>query len=111
MSLTSPVVLFAAALIVLGGGGASAGKPHKAKTAEAAGMCHSDADCVLVTDGCCGCNEGGKQRAIPAKARDGYEKKRKAVCRKTMCPALMSEDPTCLAPHAVCKAGTCGLGS
>ena len=83
-----------------------------ADAAQAIRLMHESAiDCVLVTDGCCGCNEGGKQRAIPARARDGYEKKRKAVCRKTMCPALMSEDPTCLAPHAVCKAGTCGLGS
>ena len=73
-------------------------KKKAADTAE----CQVDEDCVLVTDGCCGCNEGGKQRAVPRKAREGYEKKRQALCKKTMCPQLMSEDTSCVG-HAVCK--------
>jgi hypothetical protein len=82
------------------------GKPKKAvDTAE----CHEDADCVLVTDGCCSCNEGGKQRAIPKNARDAYEKKRQGMCKKTMCPQLMSEDQSCVG-RAVCKEKTCALG-
>jgi hypothetical protein len=97
---------------------APAAAPGKAKTkrrAPAGGgdelACKAASDCVLVTDGCCGCNEGGKQRAIPARAREAYEKKRKALCRSTMCPALMSEDPSCLSGQAVCKEGKCALGS
>jgi hypothetical protein len=86
--------------------GTSQGKPKKPPpdTAE----CHDDTDCVLVTDGCCGCNEGGKQRAVPKRARDNYEKKRRAICKSTMCPQLMSEDKTCEA-RAVCKAKVCAL--
>jgi hypothetical protein len=102
------MVTVTVALFLAGASALAAGKTSKAKTAPA---CRADADCVLVTDGCCGCNEGGKQRAIPAKAREGYEKKRHAACHNTMCPALMSEDPSCVVAHAVCKEGTCGLGS
>ncbi len=83
----------------------------KAKPAEAVPTaCQADADCALVVEGCCGCNEGGKQRAIVAKAKAGYEKKRKAMCRQTACPQLMSEDASCVAGHAVCKDGACTLG-
>ena len=97
------VVGVAAGLLV---GVPAQGKPKKAiDTAE----CHEDTDCVLVTDGCCGCSEGGKQRAIPKKAREGYEKKRQGICKKTMCPQLMSEDATCES-RAVCKEKVCALG-
>jgi hypothetical protein len=97
-------VVFVAAGFVLGT--AAQGKPKKAApdTAE----CHDDTECVLVTDGCCGCNEGGKQRALPKNARESYEKKRQAICKKTMCPQLMSEDKTCEA-RAVCKNKVCAL--
>jgi hypothetical protein len=91
-------------------GPAAQSKPKGAGSKATPAECQTDSDCTLVTDGCCGCNEGGKQRAIPTKARDGYEKKRKSICRKTMCPQLMSEHPSCEG-HAVCKEGTCGLGS
>jgi hypothetical protein len=90
---------------------AAAASKGKTPAAGPRSECKADAECVLVPDGCCGCNEGGKQRAVPAKARDGYEKKRKALCRQTLCPALMSEDTTCVSGHAVCKAGVCGLAS
>jgi hypothetical protein len=98
-------VMFVAAACVVGGTAAQ-GKPKKppADTAE----CQDDTDCVLVTDGCCGCNEGGKQRVVPKKARENYEKKRQAICKKTMCPQLMSEDKTCEA-RAVCKNKVCAL--
>ncbi|HXU81802.1 MAG TPA: hypothetical protein VN914_10425 [Polyangia bacterium] len=100
------VVLVVGLSACLLSGAPAQGKGKKAvDTAE----CHEDADCVLVTDGCCGCNEGGKQRAIPKKARDNYEKKRKSICKQTMCPQLMSEDQTCVG-RAVCKEKTCALG-
>ena len=97
------VVGFAALL----GARDATGVPRKAPPVQ----CHLDSDCALVPDGCCGCNEGGKQRAIPAAARDTYERKRKTACRNSACPALMSEDASCVSPHAVCKEGKCGLGS
>jgi hypothetical protein len=80
----------------------------KGKKAVDTAECHEDTDCVAVTDGCCGCNEGGKQRAIPKRARDAYEKKRQNICKKTMCPQIMSEDQTCVG-RAVCKEKSCAL--
>jgi len=84
------------------------GTPAKAAPPPA---CKVDRDCVLVVDGCCSCTEGGKQRAVPVVARASYESRRKAICRQTMCPALMSEDASCVASRAVCKDGACALGS
>jgi hypothetical protein len=105
MRSLSAVVLVLVGAFWLAGGPAQ-GKPKKA--APDVAECHDDTDCVLVSEGCCGCNEGGKQRAVPKKARDGYEKKRQAMCKKTMCPQLMSEDKTCEA-RAVCKDKMCAL--
>src|SRR5882672_9813331 len=42
--------------------------------------CKKDDDCVLVSDDCCSCNQGGKARAIPKKQKDAYEKDRKKRC-------------------------------
>jgi hypothetical protein len=92
--------------------GAAQAKPRRAPAkSPAPSVCKVDGDCALVVDGCCSCTEGGKQRAVPVAARTSYESRRKAVCRQTMCPALMSEDASCLASHAVCKDGACALGS
>jgi hypothetical protein len=104
-------LLCLAVLLVLDG--AAQAKPRRApaKPPTAPSVCKVDGDCVLVVDGCCSCNEGGKQRAVPVAARTSYETRRKAVCRQTMCPALMSEDASCLASHAVCKDGACALGA
>ena len=87
------------------------GKPkRKGRRAASSQVCQTDADCALVTDGCCNCNEGGKQRAIMSRSRAAYEKRRKSICRQIMCPAIMSEDASCVAGHAICKDGGCTLG-
>jgi hypothetical protein len=91
--------------------GRAARRARKPADGKPAAECQKNEDCVLVTDGCCGCHEGGKQRAIPGRAKAAYEKKRKSICRDTACPALMSDDPSCLAGEAVCKEGTCKLRS
>jgi hypothetical protein len=92
--------------------GAVDAKPRRvrAKRASSGDLCKVDNDCALVVDGCCGCNAGGKQRAVLLKARPLYEKHRKSMCRQIMCPALMSEDASCVAGRAVCKDGGCTLG-
>ena len=89
----------------------SSPSPKKAKGKAAVAECKTDDECVLVIDGCCGCSEGGKQRGIPGKARDAYEKKRQHKCSQTMCPQMMSQDPSCEAARAVCKEGVCATGS
>jgi hypothetical protein len=86
-------------------GHAGKGKAPAAGTAD----CKIDADCVVVTDDCCPCSEGGKQRAIPKKERAAYEKDRKKRCEGTMCTEVMSQDPSC-SQRAMCGAGICELG-
>ena len=88
---------------------AQAKKAHKPKAAPAAAAdCKADTDCVLVPDDCCSCNQGGKQRAIPKKQKDSYEKDRKKRCADTQCMEMMSQDPSC-SQHAFCAAGICEL--
>lgn len=90
--------------------GAQARRARKAKPAPAATSdCKTDKDCVAVPDDCCACEQGGKQRAIPKKQKDGYEKERKKRCAKTECIEMMSQDPSC-SQHAFCGAGICELG-
>src|SRR3954470_6452705 len=90
--------------------GAEAKRAHKPKAAPAAAAdCKTDKDCVLVADDCCSCNQGGKQRAIPKKQKDTYEKDRKKRCADTQCMEMMSTDPTC-AEVPFCGAGICELG-
>jgi hypothetical protein len=70
--------------------------------------CKKDSDCVVVIDDCCSCAQGGKQRAIPKKQRDAYEKDRKKRCADTACTEMMSTDPTCT-QEAFCAVGICEL--
>jgi hypothetical protein len=86
----------------------SRGGKGKASAAGAAD-CKTDADCVIVTDDCCPCSEGGKQRAIPKKERAAYEKARHKRCQGTMCTEAISQDPSC-SQRAMCGAGICELG-
>jgi hypothetical protein len=71
--------------------------------------CKTDKDCVLVPDDCCPCAEGGKQRAIPKKGKDAYEKDRKKRCADTACTEMASTDPSC-SQRPFCGAGICELG-
>jgi hypothetical protein len=73
--------------------------------------CRVNAECVLVAEDCCGCTGGGKQKAIPRKDKDSYERARQARCAGTLCPAIMSQDRSCSASFAICKEGQCTLGS
>lgn len=84
---------------------ADRGKESRPAPAE----CQTDSDCVLMTDGCCGCNEGGKQKAVPKNASEKLEKKRKSGCKQSMCTQMISHDASCSA-RAVCKENRCALG-
>jgi hypothetical protein len=101
------------ALIVLGA--ASFGAPfmaqakHAKKAPASTVDCKTDKDCVLVADECCPCSEGGKQRAIPKKEKDSYEKDRKKRCADTACTESVSTDPSC-SQTPFCGAGICELG-
>ena len=82
-----------------------AGKKAPASTAD----CKTDKDCVLVPDDCCPCSEGGKQRAVPRKEKESYEKDRKKRCADTACTEAVSTDPSCT-QTPFCGAGICELG-
>jgi hypothetical protein len=97
------IALFAVAVVAEAKKGRAA-KPAPTGSAD----CKTDADCVMVTDECCSCNQGGKQRAIPKKEKAAYEKDRKKRCAETECAEMMSQDPTCT-QHAFCAAGICEL--
>ncbi len=85
-------------------------RPKKGKKAPASTAdCKTDKDCVLVPDDCCPCSEGGKQRAIPKKEKDSYEKERKKRCADTACTESVSTDPSC-SQTPFCGAGICELG-
>ena len=73
-----------------------------APTPVASSACKSDADCELVDETCCNCNEGGRRIAVLR----GHAPKRD--CSGIMCPQFVSHDPTCLPQtRAYCKAGKC----
>ena len=95
----------------VGAAAATKGKAKgKAKAAPAETRdCKTDKDCVAVSDDCCACSQGGKQRAIPKKQKDAYDKDRKKRCADTACTEMMSTDPTCT-QEPVCNAGICELG-
>jgi hypothetical protein len=112
---------FRMAAMLLALGAASFGvsvRTHAAKNAVKKGHakapaqtedCKTDKDCVLVADDCCSCAEGGKQRAIPKKQKDAYEKERKKRCGDTACTEMVSTDPSC-SQRPFCGAGICELG-
>jgi hypothetical protein len=105
-------------IVVAALGGASFGVPflaqakhtrHAKRAPADTADCKTDKDCVLVTDECCPCSQGGKQRAIPKKGKDAYEKDRKKRCIDTACTEQVSTDPSC-SQKAFCGAGICELG-
>jgi hypothetical protein len=91
--------------------GEAQAKKAKGKSAAAASSddCKTDKDCVLVAEDCCPCSQGGKQRAIPKKQKDAYEKDRKKRCAEAACTEMMSTDPSC-SQQPFCGAGICELG-
>ena len=83
--------------------------PDLAPVTKTAGdPCKKDADCVLEKADCCGCNSGGKAAAIGRARSSAYRKEMESKCEGTMCPAIMSNDPTC-AMKVACVEGRCAL--
>lgn len=42
--------------------------------------CKTNADCILVNKGCCGCSAGGESIAIPISQKDSYNDQLKKQC-------------------------------
>jgi hypothetical protein len=97
-------------LVIASLGGFRLAEARKAKPKAETVDCKKDTDCIAVADDCCPCSQGGKQRAIPKKEKDSYEKDRKKRCAAdTACTDVMSSDPTC-SQVPTCGAGICELG-
>jgi hypothetical protein len=58
-------------------------------------FCSADSDCTAVKTSCCGCNQGGRQEAVSVKVANDLNAKWKAACAKTICPQVVSNDPSC----------------
>ncbi len=76
------------------------------KAGDAVISCNIDADCTVVKDGCCGCNEGGKQCAIATNAVEAWLNN--LSCDDTFCAQVISRDLSCSQKPA-CVAGRCQL--
>lgn len=82
---------------------------HRPAVAEL--TCDHDADCSIVSVGCCGCSSMGSQRAIRTDRVAAYNEAWTASCADPdarICLQAESSDPVCLA-HAACVAHECVL--
>lgn len=70
-------------------------------------QCKQNSECALTTADCCGCNAAGKQIGVRADIVAALAKRRAPVCSGVSCAQSISDDPTCTATKAVCKAGKC----
>ena len=70
--------------------------------------CDKDADCAIARADCCGCDEGGKARAVAKKGLAAWTSTLSARCKDTLCAQMISPDPTC---HqvAACREHRCML--
>jgi hypothetical protein len=73
-----------------------------------AAACKSAADCAVAPVDCCDCSQGGKQHAVARRAAAALAAARKARCKDTMCPMVLSNDPSC-AEGPACEKGECVL--
>jgi hypothetical protein len=69
--------------------------------------CTSDSECTLTTVDCCGCDSLGAQVGVRADKLAALVERRQPVCSAIHCAMQMSDDPSCAARKAVCKAGAC----
>lgn len=70
--------------------------------------CTVDADCGIVREHCCSCNEGGKRVGIAMSHKFSVAESRLIKCKKVICPQRVSESPTCdREAKAVCNNGMC----
>ena len=72
--------------------------------------CQEDSECMLVQEGCCSCNMGGKK--VPINSDNTNEYKGGFKCDEVSCLAMMSNDPSCDADaNVLCLKGVCSLNS
>lgn len=76
--------------------------------ADKGSFCEKDDDCTTIKTDCCGCRQGGAQKAIAKAALDSAEAEQKTRCQGTMCIQAISTDASC-SKKSVCESGHCVL--
>ncbi len=71
-------------------------------------QCKTDGDCVLVSDGCCGCANGGKLKTALKREEAKLIAAQKKSCADTMCTMVVSSDPSC-GKRVGCVEGVCAM--
>lgn len=79
-----------------------------AALASGAAECGRAADCEVVSEDCCSCSSGGKQKAIARSKRAAYEKRQETRCGVVACPTVLSNHASCFM-DAGCQGGRCEL--
>ncbi|MCC7072370.1 MAG: hypothetical protein IT383_13660 [Deltaproteobacteria bacterium] len=69
--------------------------------------CAVDADCVLATFDCCGCNALGRQVGVRKDRVQALGARRAPICGAVACAQGMGDDPSCGATRALCRDGAC----
>lgn len=70
-------------------------------------VCSQDTDCILASQGCCGCNSGGQQDALNKKYSETLKGRRVKGCAHQGCLAVINDSPECQAKQAQCIKGQC----
>lgn len=99
------VLLSLFAIAIMGPSENCSGEDSNARSQVA---CDVDSDCEFVNDGCCGCFQGGKRRAINYASVPLYNKSQDAECAETFCIQVISNDLSCASDaKPVCEEGKC----
>jgi hypothetical protein len=70
--------------------------------------CSTNEDCLTIKAECCGCKQGGKQKAINKSASQAMLASMEQACTGTICMQMISTDATC-SKVAACVEGECVL--
>lgn len=70
--------------------------------------CQNDSDCMTMKENCCGCNQGGKQKAIAKINKNMWTRYLDARCVDIMCMQIISHDLSC-SQFPACINGHCQL--
>ena len=70
--------------------------------------CFADSDCIVVQNDCCGCNSGGKNKAIAGNYKDIWDRELGDKCKQIGCLSVLSQDISCFS-NPVCENDLCTL--
>lgn len=72
--------------------------------------CSTDNECIVVTQACCGCSNGGSNTSINSKYKSDWTELYTRVCKVISCSTEISNDKTCNS-KPICLNGVCTMKS